>query len=88
MSYATHLEGSIDGSRHAVDRLQGLHEGRPLLVRYDLERIRDEVPRSRFDERPGGLWRYRELLPVAVKERPRWSNATFSDESSGSSSCS
>ena len=68
MSYATHLEGSIDGSRHAVDRLQGLHEGRPLLVRYDLERIRDEVPRSRFDERPGGLWRYRELLPVERDE--------------------
>ncbi|MEO0651930.1 MAG: threonine synthase [Planctomycetota bacterium] len=64
MSYATHLEGSIDGSRHELERLQTLHAGRPLLVRYDLERIRVEVDRDVFDGRDGGLWRYRELLPV------------------------
>ena len=40
MSYVTHLEGAIDGARLEARRLQTTHEGRPLWVRYDLERMR------------------------------------------------
>ena len=63
-SFVTHLEGSLDGSRHDHRRLQGTHEGRPLLVRYDLEAVRAALPRAELARRPSDLWRYRELLPV------------------------
>ncbi len=67
-SYVTHLEGSLDGSRHPHDQLQGLHEGRPLLVRYDLEAIRTALAREDLRGREPGFWRYRELLPVERDE--------------------
>ena len=39
MSYVTHLEAAMDGTHLPFDRLQTLHDGRPLWVRYDLERL-------------------------------------------------
>ncbi len=36
-----------------------------LLARYDLKAIRDQVSRDEIHARPGGMWRWRELLPVA-----------------------
>ena len=63
-SYVTHLEGSLDGSRHPHDQLQGLHEGRPLLVRYDLEAVGKAIAREDLRSREPGLWRYRELLSL------------------------
>ncbi len=41
-----------------------MHEGRPLLVRYDLERVKQSLPRASIGQRPADMWRYRELLPV------------------------
>ncbi|MGI6632202.1 MAG: threonine synthase [Bacillota bacterium] len=42
--------------------------GTPLLVRYDLQAIAKEVSPKTWQERPQGLWRYRELLPVVNEE--------------------
>ncbi|MEM7308978.1 MAG: threonine synthase [Planctomycetota bacterium] len=67
-SYVTHLEAAIDGTRLAHDRLQTLHEGRPLLVRYDLDAIRAAADRDEVARRAPTLWRYRELLPVERDE--------------------
>ncbi len=67
-SFATHLESPVDGSRHPCDRLQTTHAGRPLLVRYDLERVRRAVAREALAARPADLWRWRELLPVERDE--------------------
>jgi threonine synthase len=39
--------------------------GRPLVVRYDLERIAREVPRESLARYGSDLWRYRPLLPFA-----------------------
>ena len=36
----------------------------PLLARYDLARLKDELDRDRVTGRPAGLWRWAELLPV------------------------
>ena len=63
-AYFTHLEGSIDGSRHPHDQLQTTHEGRPLLARYDLDAIGAAVDRDAIAQRAPDLWRYAELLPV------------------------
>jgi threonine synthase len=65
-SYATHLECSATGQRHDIGRLQGLSAaGKPLLTRYDLTALRHELTRTGIESRPPGLWRWRELLPVA-----------------------
>lgn len=38
--------------------------GKPLLVRYDLDRVRASVDRDVVRMRRSDMWRYRELLPV------------------------
>ncbi len=67
-SFVTHLEASIDGSRHDARSLQTTHLGRPLLVRYDLDAVRRAVARDELRSRPPTMWRYRELLPVERDE--------------------
>lgn len=62
--YITHFESPLDGTRYPADRLQGMHNGRPLLARYDLDAIRKAVRPADLVHRPAEMWRYRELLPV------------------------
>ena len=64
-SFATHLECSRRQEDFPVDQIAQVckNDGGPLLVRYDLRRIRDEVRRESLGPRPATLWRYRELLP-------------------------
>jgi threonine synthase len=64
-SFVTHLESAIDGTRLKASVPQTLHAGRPLWVRYDLEAVRRSVNPLALARREPGLWRYRELLPVA-----------------------
>jgi threonine synthase len=64
-SFATHLECSRCQEDFPVDQIQQVckSDGGPLLVRYDLRRVRDSVTKDALRERPETLWRYRELLP-------------------------
>ncbi len=69
LTFVTHLECSLTGDRYPADTLQALSKaGRPLLVRYDLDRVRRAFPREKLAARPQSLWRYRELLPVRRAE--------------------
>ena len=68
MSFVTHLESAFDGTRLSHDRLQTMHESRPLLVRYDLDAVAAAVDRSDLAARSPEMWRYRELLPIADEE--------------------
>jgi threonine synthase len=64
-SYVTHLECSATGERHDPARLHNTSRaGKPLLVRYDLERIRRSVARDEIPRRAADMWRWRELLPL------------------------
>lgn len=65
-SFVTNLECSITGkSDYEAGKIHGLSEaGRPLLVRYDLDKIKTSVTKEEIESRPGGFWKYRELLPV------------------------
>ena len=61
------LEGSLSGSRYSADALIGLDpaDGKPLLARYDLQVAARSLDQSTLGVRVGGgLWRWRELLPV------------------------
>ncbi len=67
--FVTDLECSLSGERSPPDRLASLSRlGKPLLVRYDLERVRRALTPSLLEKRPPSLWRYRELLPVRRSE--------------------
>jgi len=64
MSYLQQLQCSLTGELYPADRVHGLSPaGRPLLCRYDLERIGAEVDRDAFAARDGGFWCYEALLP-------------------------
>jgi threonine synthase len=71
MSNVTHLECGLTGERLPADRLATVSAaGKPLLVRYDLARIRREVDRDAIAARPATLWRWRELLPLPAGVEP------------------
>ncbi len=42
--------------------------GGPYLVRYDLAKVRESVPKNVLYSRQPALWRYRELLPIESPE--------------------
>ncbi|HEU4969815.1 MAG TPA: threonine synthase, partial [Sphingomonas sp.] len=64
-TYVTDLECSASGQKYPADTLHQLSDaGKPLLVRYDLERLAREWSREDVETRPSDLWRWRELLPV------------------------
>src|SRR3984893_11101490 len=68
--FVTHLESALDGTRFEADKVHTVHQGRPLWVRYDLDRIRSSVTPALIAQRPPSLWRYRELLPLPAGADP------------------
>jgi len=64
------LECAACGLRHEAGRLHNLCTkcGKPLLVRYDLERAGRTLTREALQARPATMWRYREVLPVEREE--------------------
>jgi len=62
---------SATGETLPRNELLGLSPaGKPVLVRYDLERLRDAVSKDHFARRPRGMWRWRELLPLPLEAEP------------------
>jgi threonine synthase len=62
----THLECAACHLEHEARRLLNLCRecGKPLLVRYDLERAQSALTKESLVGRRPDLWRYREVLPV------------------------
>src|SRR5678816_4518281 len=62
----THLECGLCGTKHEAHRLHNLCTacGKPLLVRYDLDRAKMTLTKESLASRRPDLWRYREVLPV------------------------
>lgn len=62
----THLECALCERRHDAGVLQNLcvECGKPLLVRYDLDRAAKSLTPESLEKRGSSLWRYREVLPV------------------------
>ena len=68
--YVTHLESALDGTRLEAGRVQTVHQGRPLWVRYDLSAVGAALTPAVLAARPPTLWRYRELLPLPLDVEP------------------
>ena len=66
----THLECGLCGLKHEARRLLNLCRecGKPLLVRYDLDRAKRTLTKESLAARRADLWRYREVLPVENDE--------------------
>ena len=63
--FVTHLECSLTGERYPAGQLHNLSRaGRPLLVRYDLDRVRAALDAETLAKRPANMWKWRELLPM------------------------
>jgi threonine synthase len=63
----THLECSRTGERFEAGQIHSLSAGGwPLLVRYDVERVRREWDRDLLAKAPRTMWRYTPLLPVRL----------------------
>jgi threonine synthase len=66
----THLECGACARHHEAQRLHNLCTecGKPLLVRYDLERVAGSLTKESLRGRRADIWRYREVLPVERDE--------------------
>jgi threonine synthase len=66
-SYVLHLECSKTGKIYSADQIHNLSDdGMPLLVRYDLKKIKQELSKDSWCiESAPGFWRYQALLPVS-----------------------
>ncbi len=62
----THLECALCGLRHEAAMLQNLCTdcGKPLLVRYDLDKAGATLTPDSLAGRESSLWRYAEVLPL------------------------
>jgi threonine synthase len=62
----THLECANCQKIHEAHTLQNLCTecGKPLLVRYDLEKVTESLTKESLVGREASLWRYKEVLPV------------------------
>ena len=69
-NFVTHLECSLTGKTYEKNKIHGLSdEGKPLLVRYDLEAMKKVVSRDDVgNSNEPGFWRYSFILPVEKKE--------------------
>jgi threonine synthase len=72
MSFVSHVECTICGHRHDAKRSLSVCErcGQMLAVRYDLERVKAAITRETLRPRPPGMYRFRELTPLADGETP------------------
>ncbi len=68
--FVSHLEAAIDGTVLPFGKLANMHNGRPIWVRYNLDKIREAVTPTEIAKRPPNLWRYRELLPLPSDVEP------------------
>jgi threonine synthase len=72
MSFVSHVECTICGHHHDATRTLSVCErcGQMLAVRYDLERVKGAVTKDALRSRPPGMYRFRELTPLADGEAP------------------
>ena len=72
MSFVSHIECTVCGRRHAAGQLLTVCEacGQMLAVRYDLPRVGAAVSKEALRQRPPGMYRFRELVPLDAGEEP------------------
>ena len=63
--FVTNLECSLTGETYAAGQIHNLSKaGKPLLVRYDVDKARRTMSRESIAGREPGMWKWSELLPL------------------------
>jgi threonine synthase len=72
MSFVSHVECTVCGQKHDPTRMLSVCEqcGQMLAVRYDLERVKASLTKDALRSRSPGMYRFRELTPLATDEEP------------------
>ena len=72
MSFVSHIECTVCGQHHDAKRVLSVCErcGQMLAVRYDLDRVKAAVTKEALRSRAPGMYRFRELTPLADGEEP------------------
>jgi threonine synthase len=72
VSFVTSVDCTVCGRPHEAARLLTVCEqcGQMLAVRYDLSRVDAAVSKDALRQRPPGMYRFRELLPLGSGEAP------------------
>jgi threonine synthase len=72
MAFVTHIECTVCGHRHQAGGLLTVCVacGQMLAVRYDLPRVAAALGKEQLQQRPPGMYRFRELLPLSDGEAP------------------
>ena len=70
LSFIIELECSGCGEKFSIDEIHTFCPDcqSPLLTKYDLDAVRRNVDRDELRQRPKGMWRWHELLPVQKLE--------------------
>ena len=70
--FLTELVCGLCGKIHATSQLQTVCQscGRPLLAAYDLASVSAVLRKEQLASRGPSLWRYREILPIALDAEP------------------
>src|SRR5512136_3085675 len=67
--YVSHLEcPKCKATYDSEKRMQLCRCGSPLLVRYDMKKVKKNFSKKTLTLRKANLWRYWELLPVKKEE--------------------
>jgi threonine synthase len=70
-TYVSHLECALTGERFDAGQRHSVSSaGKPLWVRYHLDRVGAELSKDTLATREQNLWRYRELLPLPLDLTP------------------
>ncbi|HYE93949.1 MAG TPA: threonine synthase [Terriglobales bacterium] len=72
MSFVSYVECTVCGAAHDFTRPLNVCEicGQMLAVRYDLAKVAAAVTKQALAARPPGMYRFRELTPLADGEEP------------------
>ncbi len=72
MAFVTHIECTVCGHRHEPGQLLTVCAecGQMLAVRYDLPGVAAALGKDELRERPPGMYRFREILPLGDGEEP------------------
>ena len=70
VNYVSHLECAESGKKYEKGKIHTVSDlGKPILVKYDLERLSKEISRDSIQHsKDPGMWRYFPLLPVELGE--------------------
>src|SRR5713226_1842457 len=71
-TFVSHIECTVCGRHHEAGRLLTVCEGcgQMLAVRYDLAKVSGVLSKDDLLRRPPGMYRFRELTPLAPNEEP------------------